>query len=234
MQVEISSSSLSRSPAASTAIEMADEVVARACRRSATCPGGTLRRRASPSTAACSTARVAAELVHRDHAMRPVQQHRRVGGVDAQELGDQDDRNRRREGVDQVDPPLAIEAVDELVRQGRDARPQPLDLARHEGPVDQPAQPRVRRRLALQQRECARWRRKPPAEDPAPASRAPRASRRAGSPARSAGRADSAAPLGWVGRRTRSRNPPSGRRPAARTGWRHRLDRDPGRRHVGP
>ena len=60
--------------------------------------------------------------------------------------------HRRGKGLEQLDLAVALEAVDQLVGQHLDARPQLLDVARHEGAVDQRAEPRVRRRLERQQR----------------------------------------------------------------------------------
>ena len=95
----------------------------------------------------------AAELVHGHHLVRPVEQLRRHFGRHARELGDEDDRNGRGEGIDQVDPPLALEAVDQIMRQRGDPRPQPLDLAGDERAVDQLPQARVGWRLTLQHRQ---------------------------------------------------------------------------------
>ena len=90
--------------------------------------------------------------VHLDHAVGPVEQLRRHLGGQADHLGDDDGRDRRGEGFDQLGAAIGLEAVDDLVGQPLDARPQLLDMARDEGPVDQRAQPRVRRRLERQQR----------------------------------------------------------------------------------
>ena len=57
---------------------------------------------------------------------------------------------RRGEGGQQVDRFALRKAVDQVVGQRLDARPQPLDLPRDEGAVDQRAQPRVDGRLELQ------------------------------------------------------------------------------------
>ena len=44
------------------------------------------------------------------------------------------------------------ECVDQFIGEPLDARPQLLDIARHEGPVDQGPEPRVGRRLEIEQR----------------------------------------------------------------------------------
>ena len=49
--------------------------------------------------------------------------------------------------VQQIGLPLRRESVDQLMGKARDARPQPLDGARHEGAVHQPADARMSRRL---------------------------------------------------------------------------------------
>ena len=55
-------------------------------------------------------------------------------------------------GWQQIDLAVGRKAVDQLVGEPLDARPQLLDLARHEGAVDQRPQPRMGRRLELQHR----------------------------------------------------------------------------------
>ena len=59
---------------------------------------------------------------------------------------------RRGEGGQKVDRAGRIETVDQLVGERLDTRPQPLDLARDEGAVDQRSQPRVHRRFQLEHR----------------------------------------------------------------------------------
>ena len=77
---------------------------------------------------------------------------RRALGRQSDHLGDDDGRNRRRERLDEIDTVFALEAVDHLIGQPDNARPQLLDMPRHESPVHQRAQPRVGRCLEVEQR----------------------------------------------------------------------------------
>ena len=59
---------------------------------------------------------------------------------------------RRGEVRQEVHGPAALQPVEELDRERFDPRPQPLDLARDEGAVDQRAQSRVHGRFQLEHR----------------------------------------------------------------------------------
>ena len=52
----------------------------------------------------------------------------------------------------QVGLPVGLEPVDQLVGQRLDPWPEPLDLPRHEGAIDQRSKPGMDRRLQLEQR----------------------------------------------------------------------------------
>ena len=80
---------------------------------------------------------VDAEHVHRHHPVRPVEQLRRHLRRQADHFGDDDGGDRRRIGINQVDRAVGGEAVDELVRQGSNTRPQLLDVTRNESSVDE-------------------------------------------------------------------------------------------------
>ena len=168
------------------------------------------------------------ELIHRHHLVRPVEQPRRIDGRRADQRRDHADRKRRGEAGDEI--VARRELVDQPLGHFGDGGRQPLDLARHEGAVDEGAQPRVLGRLQLQQRMALDGVEIGQMIAGAAASRVLRASPNAGSAGRSACRA--AAPRPPHGRQsTRSRNPPRtpGRRRAAahrrRRGRRRRRDR---------
>jgi hypothetical protein len=91
------------------------------------------------------------EHVHGHHAIGPRQQLRCAFGRKSDHFGDDDGGNRRRERLDEVNTVLALEAVDHLVGQTDNARPQLLDMPRHESPVHQRAQPCVSRWLEVEQ-----------------------------------------------------------------------------------
>jgi hypothetical protein len=74
-----------------------------------------------------------------------------VSTGNAYQLGDDGDRDRRREFADQLRRAAPLEPVDQPVGEVRDARGEPFDLARQKGAVDQRAQPRVLRRLEFEQ-----------------------------------------------------------------------------------
>jgi hypothetical protein len=93
----------------------------------------------------------AAMHVHGDHLMRPVEQLRPHLDRHAEHFGNDGDRQRRCEGWQQVD--LArFETVDQLIGERLDTRPEPLDLTRDEGAVDQRSEPGVHGWLQLQHR----------------------------------------------------------------------------------
>ena len=154
----------------------ADEVVARLCAarlaHSADEAGEVARR---VGRAVLDRARHA-ELVHRDHPVRPVEKLRRNGARDADEVGDDGDRNGRREGLDEVGRAVADECVDPLVRQRGDGGLKLLDLARDEGAVDEASEARVLGRLHFEDRMALERVEGGEMRPSAAASRAPRGS----------------------------------------------------------
>ena len=64
----------------------------------------------------------AAELIHRDHPMRPIEQLPPHIGGNAKQFGDDDDRDARGELLDKIDLAAGLEAVDQLVGERGDAR----------------------------------------------------------------------------------------------------------------
>ena len=91
--------------------------------------------------------------IHGHHAVGPVEQLRRHFRRQPDHFGNHDGRDRRGEGLDQINALLAFEPIDDLVRQLPDARTQLLHLPRHESTVHQRPQPRMGRRLQVQQRK---------------------------------------------------------------------------------
>jgi hypothetical protein len=69
----------------------------------------------------------------------PFDQLRGHLGRRADQLGDHGDRNRGREGGNQIRLSGLLETIDQSMRQRRDARRQTLDLARNERAIDQGA-----------------------------------------------------------------------------------------------
>ena len=84
--------------------------------------------------------------------MRPVEHSGPEFARDADEVGDDSDRDRRSKVLDEVGAAARLDRVDPLVRQGCDSRPELLYLARDEGAVDEIAEPRVLGRLNFQDR----------------------------------------------------------------------------------
>ena len=95
---------------------------------------------------------VHAELVHRDHPVRPFDERRPHLARNAEQVGDHGDGNGSGELGDQVGRALRRERVDPLVRQRGDPGPELFDPARDEGAIDEVAQPRVLGRLELEDR----------------------------------------------------------------------------------
>ena len=93
-----------------------------------------------------------AELVHRHHPMRPVEQLRPQGARDAKEVGDHGDGDRGRESLDQLRRAVSREGVDPRMGERGDAGRELLDLAGDEGAIDEVSEPRVLGRLHFQDR----------------------------------------------------------------------------------
>ena len=130
-----------------------------------------------------------AELVHRHHPMRPVEQLRPQGARDAEEVGDHGDGDRGCESLDQVRRAVGRDRVDPRVGERGDAGPKLLDLARDEGAIDEVSAAACARAAPSPGSSSARARRTARDGPLAAASRVRRGSSPAGSGDRGACRA---------------------------------------------
>ena len=147
-----SSSSLSLPPSAFGDEKLTDEIIAKIAAPRASEAAHIIGESARRLGRAILDGAHHAELVHRDHAMRPVDELTPHVARNAEQVGDHGDRNGASEFGDEIGRALGHERVDPLMRQSLDLRSELFDPARDEGAVDEVAQPCVLRRLELQHR----------------------------------------------------------------------------------
>ena len=132
--------------------ELADEIVARIAAPHAGKAAHEVGERARRFRRPVLHGAVNAELVHRHHAMRPIDELAPHVARRAEEVGDHRDRNGAGELGDELGRAVLSKCVDPLVRQRRDLRREFFDAARDEGAIDEAPKPRVLGRLELQDR----------------------------------------------------------------------------------